>query len=445
MIPGAREGAFFTMRLSTRTGTIRKGPTRPFYWILFFVTLLAVTAAIYWVLRTRRAHVAALPPNQFPEVPSLKWRKQLPDPITGAPALDKDGSLYVPTFGGVYALDKSGGQQWVYRVDLHDIASGLLLDDQNNLYFSTLSKVFSITSSGRKRWEIQCSPPKAFAQEVQGAALGVGVLYATCGETLSAVGAIDGRKLWDTPTFEFESAPAVLANGATVFPRGQHLVAVGSTGQALWNNPPLPVPGTRMDMTSVPYFQTPIAVGADGTLYLGARNGPFSAFSPDGVEKWKFDLGPAAIIQFDSSPVIASDNTVIVVTTAGTIYRFSQDGTVLWNLALGDPRRVFVRAAPLLGYDGVIYVVVGPELAALSLDGSVLWKLALPHGSYPPILTAASPTLATDGTLYIATNDGVIYAVQTASKGLMESPWPKYQRDVSNSGRAMAPGSLPTE
>jgi len=57
-----------------------------------------------------------------------------------------------------------------------------------------------------------------------------------------------------------------------------------------------------------------------------------------------------------------------------------------------------------------------------------MWELALREDS------VVSPTLAPDGTLYVATSDGVIYAVQTASHGLMKCPWPKYQRDLGNSG-----------
>jgi outer membrane protein assembly factor BamB len=56
---------------------------------------------------------------------------------------------------------------------------------------------------------------------------------------------------------------------------------------------------------------------------------------------------------------------------------------------------------------------------------------ALPKGHSDAV---TSPTLAPDGTLYIATSDNTLYAVQTTSKGLLNSAWPKYQRDLWNSG-----------
>jgi outer membrane protein assembly factor BamB len=86
------------------------------------------------------------------------------------------------------------------------------------------------------------------------------------------------------------------------------------------------------------------------------------------------------------------------------------------------------QPSPLLGSDGTIYVLAAGKLVALSDLGTTLWELPLPSDA------VTSPTLAPDGTLYIATSDNTLYAVQTTSKGLLNSAWPKYQRDLWNSG-----------
>jgi outer membrane protein assembly factor BamB len=71
---------------------------------------------------------------------------------------------------------------------------------------------------------------------------------------------------------------------------------------------------------------------------------------------------------------------------------------------------------------------VAGKLVAFSAVGTKLWELPLPSDA------VTSPALAPDGTLYIATADKTLYAMQTTSKELMNSPWPKYQRDLWNSG-----------
>lgn len=47
----------------------------------------------------------------------------------------------------------------------------------------------------------------------------------------------------------------------------------------------------------------------------------------------------------------------------------------------------------------------------------------------------SSPAIGTDGTVYVGSNDGYLYAIN-ADSPLAVSPWPKFQRDLGNTGRA---------
>jgi outer membrane protein assembly factor BamB len=75
-------------------------------------------------------------------------------------------------------------------------------------------------------------------------------------------------------------------------------------------------------------------------------------------------------------------------------------------------------------------VVNGTTLFAIAADGKVIAKTAFGGAGL------SSPTLGADGTLYIASRTGQITAFATHHGGLMKSPWPKFQHDISNSGRA---------
>jgi len=48
----------------------------------------------------------------------------------------------------------------------------------------------------------------------------------------------------------------------------------------------------------------------------------------------------------------------------------------------------------------------------------------------------SSPAIGTDGTLYIGSNNGKVYAIRTNSKGLAKSPWPMFGQNARHTGRA---------
>jgi outer membrane protein assembly factor BamB len=145
--------------------------------------------------------------------------------------------------------------------------------------------------------------------------------------------------------------------------------------------------------------------------------------------KWTFDSGEHA--GFRTSPVVASDGTVVAISVQDVVYAFAPNGTVSWTFRLPKTINASRHAAPIIGSDGTIFILAERMVIALSAQGKIIWQLPL-QGT-----TMGQPALAPDGTLYIATVENTIYAVQTGSLGLMQSSWPKYQHDSSNSGRTI--------
>ena len=84
----------------------------------------------------------------------------------------------------------------------------------------------------------------------------------------------------------------------------------------------------------------------------------------------------------------------------------------------------------MLAADGTIFVAGGRDLYAVSPFGKVIAKVHV-GGS-----VISSPTLAPDGTIFLVTDTGVLFAYSGGHGGLMDSPWPKFQADLANSGRA---------
>ena len=400
--------------------------------------VIQVTLLVAIVIAGARVAKWSLLPRWNTAATRIRWKQTLPGVLTSSPALGSDGSIYVTTRNGsIYGLNRSGAVRWTYHPGLGEIPTALLLDEENNLYFSTQKRVLSLTASGKKRWEAPCSPAKSFL-EAQAGALGEGVLYATCGENLNALNASNGNELWSEPVFESE--PFVVAlRSAIVSPRTWSLVASDTSGAPMWHFPPPNyVPAIRRPglTTDDPFFSSPIAVGGDETLYTGSGDGEFSAFGSDGSLKWTHDFGALRNIRFTSSPVIAADGTVIVMSTNAVVYALATDGSLRWFFNVDRPPFTRIsQPSPLLGSDGTIYILSALKLYGLSPAGKDLWEQSLSADS------EVSPTIAPDGMLYVSTSDGVLYAVRTESKGLMNSPWPKYQHDVANSGRQLFAGS----
>ena len=171
------------------------------------------------------------------------------------------------------------------------------------------------------------------------------------------------------------------------------------------------------------------AVAADGTIYLGNNGGTLKAYDPaDGSEKWSYTTtsnGPIEVV-----PAIDNDGNIYFGDTNGIFYVLKSDGTEAYTpLDLGDK----INSPAAIGTDGKIYVGatdagVGKlyELAtsatslassgwpmfgrnpshtgnvnAISFSPTINWSYSLPDK-----IDRTGPAIASDGTIYIASNLG---------------------------------------
>ena len=62
--------------------------------------------------------------------------------------------------------------------------------------------------------------------------------------------------------------------------------------------------------------------------------------------------------------------------------------------------------------------------------GTVLWEFETGG------VVFSSPTIGSDGTVYVGSADNKLYAIKTDSKGLANSPWPMRGQNAQHTGRA---------
>lgn len=149
------------------------------------------------------------------------------------------------------------------------------------------------------------------------------------------------------------------------------------------------------------------AVGPDGTVYIGTRDGLVAVTDNDtsAVIKWTFPMGGRGAV---STPAIAADGTLYIggqgtVGSGATFFAINPDGTMKWASSLAK----FFRGSPVLDGAGRIYATSGRDVVAFNsaTGGAPLWTYRTGRNIY------ASPALAADGTLWVASGDRWLYAI----------------------------------
>lgn len=217
--------------------------------------------------------------------------------------------------------------------------------------------------------------------------------------------------------------------------RGQHVPvahhrAVGSVDKlaARWSFHP---PGGSS------WHSTP-AIGRDGTVYVGFSadsgspnaEGTLYALRPGAglaaTTAWTVDLGPG---RQTSSPTIGADGTIYALGGEGRLSAISPSGAVEWTAQTGS----VLKSSPAIGVDGTVYVAsMNGKLYAIAPPrnpgpdiGTIRWtfRFAEYPGQAPPVIshsppagadgigTGGSPTIASDGTIYIGANNSNLYAI----------------------------------
>ena len=388
------------------------------------------------------------PPTTNPTNPDIGkpgtvlWKFETRAEVWSSPAIGSDGTLYVGSSDKkVYALNgKTGAKNWEFETGDEVLSSPAIGSDGTVYVGSGDKKVYALNGkTGAKNWEfdtkdgVYCSP-----------SIGVdGTIYiGSHGEYSAGSGkynrtpkfyALDGKtgtKKWGIK-MEGSSASSAIGPDGTIY--------VGSDGEYShiseeYNKLPKfyaldgATGAKKWEFESPGGEWSPPAIGADGTVYVGAGDGLSGRFyaldGKTGTKKWGFSPG----WQVSASPVIGADSTVYVVSNEGKVYALnSKTGVKKWESKKGV-------GSPAIGSDGTVYVGI------CALDGETgnkKWEFENGLGS---------TTIGIDGTIYIGSSDGNVYALKTESLGLAKSPWPMRGQNAQHTGRAIGSGSSePTE
>ncbi len=162
----------------------------------------------------------------------------------------------------------------------------------------------------------------------------------------------------------------------------------------------------------------------DGTIYSDIFGSSLVAIRPDGSQKWRFLISPSSDI--DSTPTVGPGGIIYFGTDeAHALIALNPDGTERWRFPTGGEVDNVAALSPdgttvyFVSNDNKLYAL---KPAARLADPTGAGGINIPQGEWTfPILTEpneiqSSPTVKSDGTIYVGSDDFYVYALKPAAR-----------------------------
>lgn len=364
-----------------------------------------------------------------------------------------DGHDSARTFRSAYKGPSRAKVLWTFEANDPTAFTSPAIGRDGTVYTGAgdLEKLYALAPDGKVRWFFPSKgrpfEPPAVASD--GTVYFGGDSPVAEGSRFYAV-APSGVERWhiDTPSLWF-FAPAINSSGTiyfggyTVRSQTSSLYSVDASGTILWKI------RLRDRLQGV-------AIGPDGTLYATTAYGPPStllrglshlyAFGPGGSKRWDRKLPPGLV----SSPSVGSGGTIYVgyaqkadakgvafVITGGALVAFDESGREKWSLPAGG-----IISSPAVASDGTVYVSTDERdgrrsvLRAVMPNGSPKWALKQPD-------LVSTPAIDRDGTLYLQILPGRLVALRPDGSKKWEMNLPSSDGGspvIAANGRLYCPG-----
>ena len=353
----------------------------------------------------------------------IKWIYDAGAEIITSPALYNGLIIFANGDGRIIALNKSGELVWEFQADDVVLSSPSVGPDGSIYFGSQDKKLYALTTDGKLKWTFE-----------------------------SDLGAI-----WTSPAISPDGTIYVVLAGVVVNSGGK-LVSLTPEGKVNWN---IVVPGLG---------NTAPAINANGDIYVTTDKGTIHRFNVHGEEIWERSIIGNQLPL--SSPVIGRFNWLFISSPVGNVVSVAENGNRLWAREF-ENQFVFLEAPPVVDGEGNLYLTSDRAYTSFTRFGRT--RFNIPHGTGTSLIERSSlvigegnilysgevaltarnfdgellweerdarflfsPTLDDDGTLYGGNSSGELFAIQTDSKGLADTPWPKANRDLANSNSAIA-------
>ena len=340
-----------------------------------------------------------LPINQL-AVERVEWWRDLVRPPFleympteyAAPAVDEGGELVVALTrdGKVHALQAGGDEAWT--VDVRNRFSAGALIHEGVVYVPGGDGILYALDArtGKERWRYAAGEELVSVPTVAGRL----VLVASQTDTLFAVNREDGRWVWQyrrelASNFSIRGASGATAQGDTAFAgfSDGHVVALSlSDGQVKWDQPLSPG-GQFGDVDTTPLLE-------NGRLFVASyREGLFELRADTGAIRWQGKT-------FGITHLVKRGGILYATGADRVEAHLAANGNLLWALPLKDHAAQQAAVTP-----PYLTVPTGGELLFVDIaTGKRLME-------WDPGQGVTAPATANNGSLYVLSNAGVLYAL----------------------------------
>lgn len=327
--------------------------------------------------------------------------------------IDKDGILYFTRaeYSGLWKMRVFGSgsvgrgprdltvqgpvrRKWAVNMP-HEANGSLDIGPDGTIYAPTGYELLAIRPDGFVKWQAKIGAGNPSVVVATGDAIYVSE------QALHAF-RLDGTEIWERGGGNEINGLAVGTDGTIYLgDTGGHLHALYPNGTEKWQRY---LAHGRQKSVSAP------VVGPDGTIYVTSAGGTPHAFTADGRDKWVFDGGRGT----PEDPELAADGGILFVLESQemngscTVYMIGSDGKKRWERRV----RAEVINDLTVGPDGAIYFTNG-DLNVLDASGRPKWVFHARSLLYDAVL-------GPDGTVYAAGEDGKLYAVSRLGKKLWD-------------------------
>jgi outer membrane protein assembly factor BamB len=354
-----------------------------------------------------------------PSAPTLRWRRDVGGPITSSPVIAPDGSIVLgsvlreglhPTLA-ITATRADGTPKWSFAtvyVDTQVQTSPAIAPDGTVYVGAQDGRFYALNDDGTLRWSFAGTKPIVHHPVVAPD----GTVYVGIDGDLHAFSPA-GALLWKTnqgdmiapggPSLGFDGTIYVFGGAQEVHTR---IYAFRPDGSLRWS----------YDLWNTSFYVLhPPVIGPDGTIHVAADR--LYALNPDGTLKWFNNLSYP--LSSYGAPAVDLQGNVYY---ASHYYAWKLDaaGNVVWQYLINPGCGSFLGhsyGSPLVDANGRVYLGLGVgKRSALPCERKML--VFSPTGTvsasfgFADIPGTSSPTLASDGTLYIGTLDGGLYALR---------------------------------
>lgn len=332
----------------------------------------------------------------------VKWKQRLNTAgfVDTTVLIGPDGTLYVGGMDGrVYAVRSADGSI-LWTVDTGGVIQtpGTIGPDGTLYFGNRAGKATAITQDGKVKWTrylgggIECAP--AMDQ--------LGRTYWAAGSRYWCLDPA-GNVVWSLASPGGNSVfgdPSVGPDGTVYFSGFDGVAAVTRDGKLKW------FWSYGQDKYNK---QSPLALDpASGTVYVGNWIGDVIALrTSDGYMKWKYRVRDSKPV---ISPSLSADGQVFAVDYINQgIIVFSPGGSVLSRIPLGTYGVGEITVTP--GKNVLFTAANGKLLCVSATKKTVLWEVPL------GVASENQPSIDSNGTVYVATEDGYLWAIDTGLAG----------------------------